>query len=244
MTTKLSDEVQDLCRAFVEGLDVVLGEKLYGVYLYGAIVFPEGGATGDIDFHVILAETLDEQEKAALRGLHTKLSEDYPPLGGELDGYYILLEEARQTPPPKHQWMEGVVDGAWALHREHILAGRCKVLRGPDPRTIYPETTWVELAEALEKEKEYVEAHLRDYPAYCVLNLCRLMYSHETRDVVISKRASAAWARERYAEWQSHIDAAIRAYDHKETAKDRELLSTEVEDLFEFASERIRETEG
>lgn len=235
MELELPNEIRDVCQAFLHGLNAILGEKLYGVYLYGAVAFPEGGATYDIDFHVILAEMLDEREKAGLKALHATL-------GGQFDGYYILLEEARQTSPPKHQWLEGVVDASWALHREHILAGRYIVLQGPDPAKVYPSTTWSELAEALQGELDYVEAHLGDYPAYCVLNLCRLMYSYETREVVISKRASARWAREVYPEWQSYIDAAEKTYDQKETVAEKEFLRSKVGRFFEFACGRIRET--
>ena len=53
---------------------------------------------------------------------------------------------------------------------------------------------WPALERALHGELDYVEEHLDDYPAYCVLNLCQLIYSFDTHDVVISKRASEEWA--------------------------------------------------
>jgi len=198
---KTPDEIQHLCQAFLWGLNSALGEKLYGVYLYGAMAFPEGGSTGDIDFHVILTETSSAREKSELNDLHATLARDFPPLGGAfmfslgldferdleqrapspklrqgfekhkitlsangsivtkvkdgqwqiddsdsnssyivikegetlctygaaLDGYYILLEEARQTSPPRHQLLADMIDNSWALHREHIRAGRCIV---------------------------------------------------------------------------------------------------------------------
>jgi hypothetical protein len=222
-------------------LNLILEEKLYGVYLYGAVASPEGGGVGDVDFHVILREPPDEEEKVELEDLHVELARDYPPLGGELDGYYILLQDARGTSPPEHQWLEGVVDRSWALHREHILAGRCIVLQGPDPSMVYPPTTWPELEGALQGELDYVQDHLDDYPAYCVLNLCRLMVSHQTRDVVISKRASASWAREAYPEWRQLIDAAERTYDREATAADEWFLQSEVGRFFEFARRHIQE---
>ena len=55
--------ISDLCQALVHGLQRVLGDKLYGVYMYGAAAFPEAAPTGDIDFHVILAAPLTEAEK-------------------------------------------------------------------------------------------------------------------------------------------------------------------------------------
>jgi hypothetical protein len=239
---KIPNEIQDLCQALLRGLNAALGAKLYGIYLYGALAFPEGGATGDIDFHVILKETLGDREKMELKDLHANLAQDFPPLGVGLDGYYILLEDARQTSPPRHQLVAGVIDDSWALHREHIRAGRCIVLQGPDPRQVYPATSWPELESALWGELDYVERHLADYPDYCVLNLCRLMYSFDTRDVVVSKRASAGWAYDAFPEWRPLIEAARKSYDRRATTRDKELLKSEVKRFFDFACERIRES--
>lgn len=238
----IPEEIQDLCQALLSGLHAALGEKLYGIYLYGALAFPEGGATGDIDFHVILNGTLSGREKSDLHELHAALARDFPPLGAELDGYYLVLEEARQVDPPRHQLLPGMTDNSWALHRAHIRAGRCIVLHGPDPRQVYPPTSWPELASALQGELDYVENHLADYPAYCVLNLCRLMYSYLTRDVVVSKRASAEWACRAYPGWRRLIEAAGKSYEQRVTIGDEELLRSEVERFFDFACERIWES--
>jgi hypothetical protein len=241
---KIPNEIQELCQVFLNGLNTALGDKLYGVYLYGALAFPEGGPTGDIDFHVILSEKLNDREKSELDELHATLARDFPPLGADMDGYYILLEEARQTSPPRHQLLADVLDNSWALHREHIRAGRCIVLQGPDPRQVYPAASWPELASALDGELDYVANHLTEYPAYCILNLCRLIYSFDTGDVVVSKRASARWAHDAFPEWRPHIEAATRSYDRRATAQDRELLESEVGAFFDFACERIRESSG
>lgn len=232
--------VSDLCQALLRGLVTTLGDTLYGVYLYGAIAFPEGGATGDIDFHAILKEAPGEQEKAALQRLHAALAREFPPLGGELDGYYILLDDARRPSPPRHLLLPAVCDNSWALHRAHIRAGRCIVLYGPDPAQVYPPASWPELECALWGELRYVEAHLADYPAYCILNLCRLMYSFRTRDVVVSKRASAAWARAELPEWTAHVDAALRSYDGQATVADKASLEGMARELFAFADDDIR----
>jgi hypothetical protein len=163
--------------------------------------------------------------------------------GAALDGYYILLDDARKTSPPHHQLIPGVRDESWALHREHLRAGRCIVLWGPPPTQVYEPASWPELAAALQGELDYVQRHLDDYPAYCVLNLCRLMYSYQTRDVVTSKRAAGSWAREAFPQWRPHIEAAIKAYDRQASAQEMQLLRSEVESLFDFARQRIRQSQ-
>jgi hypothetical protein len=233
--------IQDLCQAFLNGLKAALGDKLYGVYLHGAVAFPETTNTGDIDFHVILAERLSEGEHSEIKQLHAKLADDFPPLGIGMDGYYLLLEDARGTAQPGSQLSPFSVDDAWALHRAHIRAGRCIVLHGPDPNQIYPSATWVELEADLEEQLQYVEAHLEVYPAYCILNLCRLMTSFETHDVVISKAAAAEWARDLFPQWQDLIDAALKVYAKEGSSQDEALMKAEVTNLYQFACEFIKE---
>jgi hypothetical protein len=240
-TLSLPGEIQDLCQALLSGLEAILGEKLFALYLYGAITFPESGAIGDVDFHAVLRERLSDAEKAEIQTLHAALARHFPPLGAELDGYYILLEEALQPSPPRHQLIAGVVDNSWALHRAHMRAGRCIVLFGPQPEQVLPVATWPELEAALQGELDFVERHLCDYPDYCVLNLCRLMYSYQTRDVVVSKSHSAYWAEAAYPKWYSLIDAARRSYARHASLQDKEVLLTGVRDFFAFACQRIQD---
>jgi hypothetical protein len=235
----MKSEVRDLCQAFADGLRDSLREKLHAVYVYGAVTFPETDYTGDVDFHVIVTEPPTEAERAAIVELHDRLAREFPPLGAELDGHYILLADARGPARPRHLVFPDLVDDSWALHRAHILAGRCIVLLGPDPKTIYVPPTRPEIDDALGGELDYVRAHLAQYPAYCVLNLCRLMYSYETGDVVTSKTAAAGWGSARFPAWRTLVDAALRSYAHEDTAEDRHALSTGVGTFYEFACQSI-----
>ena len=235
----LPAHLEPCCAAFIQGLDVLLGDKLYAVYLFGALAFPEGGAGGDIDFHVILREMLTDREKAGLKDLHDTLDRDFGGPGWDMDGYYILLADARQTTPPAHQYLPGVVDHSWALHCAHMRAGRCIRLRGPEPTEIYPAVSWPELEAALSSEHTFVVQHLNEYPDYSILQLCRLMYSFQTRDVVISKRFSAAWAKAAFPQWSPLIDGALDSYDGGHPAEDLQALASHIAPFYEFAMERI-----
>lgn len=138
-------DMANIGRSFRVGLSDILGDKLFSAYFYGATVFPETKYTGDIDFHVILTEPLTDGERAELNGLHETLAREYPPLGADMDGYYILLEDAKRRSPPRSQMWKRATDDSWALHREHLRAGRCIVLVGPNPANLYPTTSWAEL---------------------------------------------------------------------------------------------------
>jgi hypothetical protein len=224
-------QVREIGRAFRDDLMEILGSNLYGVYLYGATVFPETRYTGDIDFHVILIGPLSDTERNEINKLHESLARDYPPLGKEMDGYYILLEDAKRKSPPRSQMWKRATDNSWALHREHIRAGRRVILEGPDPVHLYPATSWTELEDALQSELEYVERHLKKYPAYCVLNLCRLIYSFRTRDVVISKTAAGSWAEETYPQWSELIQIAGKSYEGRATPDDDQFLLNQIQGL-------------
>ncbi|MFC1879454.1 aminoglycoside adenylyltransferase domain-containing protein [Chloroflexota bacterium] len=229
-------EIKDLCLTLRDGLIAALGDKLYGLYVYGAAAFPDGAPTGDVDFNVILMEQLRKREHAAILELHRRLAVEYPPLGVGLDGYYLLLAEARCREYPTHQLRPEMFDNSWALHRAHILAGRCIVLHGPDPKTIFPPASWLELERDLYGELKYVQDHLADYPDYCILNLCRILYSFEYQNVVISKFAAAGWAHERYPRWQRHIELAKRSYAGLAGPDERQFMLAEVDKLFDFVS--------
>jgi Domain of unknown function (DUF4111) len=236
--------VQPLCNAFVEGLVSVLGKKLSGVYIYGAITFPEKmWPVKDLDYHVIVEAPLTDAERDGIELLREALAREYPPPSDDLDGYVITLEDARGKSPPRHQmWPRSRVshDESWALHCAHIRTGRRFVLLGPDPLTIYPEPGELDIERALDREIRYVTDHLEDAPAYCVLNLCRLAYSFETKDVVTSKQAAAEWALLTLPpRWYALIEAAQRWYRDLQLPEESALLAGEVGPFFDFAQDRI-----
>jgi len=235
----IEGQVSAIGRAFVYGLRRILGDKLYGLYIYGAAAFPDDLPTGDIDFHVILTDSLTDDERSRLYELHDSLARDFPPLGVDMDGYYILLADARGAQPPQSQMWQRATDKSWALHRQHIRAGQVLVLHGPDPKEIYPPATWPEIEQALEGELQYVEDHLGEYPHYCILQLCRLIYSHETRDIVVSKAHASRWAGDAFPEWRRHIELARKSYARQATPEDRRFMLTEIRAFLEFARTQI-----
>ncbi len=235
--------LEELGRAFANNLKLILGDNLYSATFYGAAVFPDTLPTGDVDFHVILRRALSGEERTALEEMHKQLARDYPSLGGEMDGYYILLADAQKNEPPYSQLWRRARDSAWALHCAHIRAGRCVVLYGRPPKEIYPEPSWSQLEWALYDELGYVERHLEIYPDYCILNTCRLIYSFKTRQVVVSKAWAAGWAWDRYPQWRPHIDAARRSYASQATPADRHLMATGSRAMYDFAVGQIQQSQ-
>ncbi|HPQ39723.1 MAG TPA: DUF4111 domain-containing protein [bacterium] len=238
--TNQTGHIRDVCRAFRNGLQSILDDVLHGAYVFGAAAFPDTLPTHDIDFHVLLTRRLIGDEKPLLEAMHRDLGDRYPPLGADMDGYYILVEDAQHREPPRSELWANAVDDSWALHCAHIRAGRCIVLTGPDPSGIYPEPTWNELEATLYHELEYVQNHLKEYPDYCILNLCRLIYSFETRDVVVSKAGAAEWAMRTLPEdWHRCIDLACRSYAGDASLRDQALMRVDLAEFFRYALLRI-----
>ena len=244
MTTapRLTDTTQRLCQAFSEGLIHCLGSKLVALYVYGAAVFPETQGTGDVDLHAIIKSVLTPTEKDGILALQRTMAKRFPPLGEELDAYVILLADAKQSGFPVHQLDTSIVDNAWALHRAHWLAGWYVGLHGPEPAALVSEPTWEELDEALQEELAYVEEHLAQYPGYGIMNLCRLMYSYRTRNVVTSKFGASAWAMDQHLAWKNLIDLARRSYTQGLPSGDNDELRSQAPLFFTFAKERINAT--
>jgi hypothetical protein len=239
----LPRELQPLCDEFLDGLKTALGGKLHGVYLHGAVLFPDAGPTKDVDFHVVVGEPLTPGECRELDRLDQDLNRRFfPETGDGLDCYYILLADARLSAPPVHQRNLEISDGSWALHRAHMLAGRCVVLMGPEPEQLFLAPSWPELAAALCHELEWIENGLDSYPAYCVLNLCRVMHSFATKEVVISKRGAATGIGTAYPVWGPSIAAAKRWYEDRATDSDDRLLSSQMGRFRRFALGRIYES--
>lgn len=240
MNKRYPNDVVSVAQAFADGVADILGSKLYGIYMYGASVFDDAGPIQDIDCHVILTERLAGTERDALRELFGKLAESYPPLGGEVDAYFILLDDAKGTTPPQNQ-LKNVFDDSWALHCAHVRAGRYETLLGPEPTEVFPAPTWRDIVTALDHELSYVKEHLC-YPAYCILNLCRIALSYSERDPVKSKWGSGLWATERFPEWEPLIQAALRSYAKEDCdvqPKDHRLLKEQMGDFLACAEEYI-----
>jgi predicted nucleotidyltransferase len=230
---ELPSKVQEICTGLVGGLKEILGGKLYGIYLYGAAVFPDSGPVSDIDCHVILNEPLDDRNREAVFRLYARLKKDYPPLGQELDIWYILFEDAQKAELPQNQLKTNMSDEWWALHCAHIRADRYVTLYGPEPDKIFPVPSWEGISAALDHEIEYIKNNLK-YPAYCVLNLCRIIYSFRNRDVVVSKCFSGLWAIDKFPAWVDILRAALRTYEGKDTNADKSLLRADLNRFLEF----------
>jgi len=246
----LALDMRQLVVRFRADLLSILGQNLVSIYLFGAIAFPGfEPRAGDIDFYVFLKRPLTASQRTALDVMHRALAREFP-LGIRIDGFYITLSKARGRAIPKRlmysargRLHHGGRDDAWALHREHLHHGAYVLVHGPKPEAIVPKVSWPEIERALDLEGLFARRVLRKHAPYAVLNLCRLIYSYETKKVVLSKLEAARWALKTLPNaWQSLIRSALKAYPGRQNSRDLSVLKTSSVAFAGFALARISES--
>jgi hypothetical protein len=238
MSKRAPRPLRPLLHAFSQALRGKMGRELFGLYVFGSAAFPGFvPRSGDIDFIAVTRGALSGKRREQVDRIHRELARSFRH-GALLDGFYVPLGKARGRRIPDRlafaahgRLGTGGRDAAWALHREHLRAGACLVLHGPAPDRVFPPATRREIANALKREREYVRKVLHRYPAYAVLNLCRLEYSRQRGDVVLSKVEAGRWAQRHLKAWRPLVEAALRTYLGRPEEGDSRRLGRETPDF-------------
>jgi predicted nucleotidyltransferase len=236
--------IRPLLDAFSEALTESSGRELVGLYVFGSAAFPGFvPESGDIDFIAVTRRSPSKELRERLARIHRELAASFRH-GALLDGFYLPLHKARSRRIPERlvfaaqgRLGTGGRDASWALHREHLRAGACLVLHGRAPDRLFPAATGREIAAALRRERQYLREVLRRYPAYAVLNLCRLEYSRRRGEVVLSKLQAGRWALTHLSDWRPLVEAALRTYRGRPEAGDARRLRRETPGFFSSFSE-------
>ena len=221
--------------------------ELIGLYVFGSAAFPGFvPGSGDIDFIAVTRRFPSKEQRERLAGIHRELAESFRH-GALLDGFYIPIHKARRRRIPDrlafgaHGGLgTGGRDASWALHREHLRAGACLVLHGTPPKRLLAPATRREINCALRRERQDLRTVLDEYPAYAVLNLCRLEYSERRGEVVLSKLQAGHWALSHLSAWRPLVEAALRAYRGRPEKRDARRLRSETLDFYRSLSEPDR----
>lgn len=243
MTRRAPSCIRPLLDAFSKALTETFGRELVGLYVFGSAAFPAFVPdSGDIDFIAVTRRFPSKEHRERLARIHREVAGSFRH-GALLDGFYIPFDKAKRRRIPDRLVFAahgrvgtGGRDASWALHREHLRAGACLVLRGTAPDRLFPPATRREIAVALRRERQYVSEVLRRHPAYAVLNLCRLEYSQRRGDVVPSKVQAGRWALTHLKDWRPLVEAALRTYGGRSDAGDARKLRGETPDFYRSLS--------
>lgn len=211
----------------------VLGHDLVAMWAHGGTTSVADPAhAADLDTYAVVARRPDEATAGSIEAAHEAIALEHRV---ELDSWYVLADDARRPDPPHHAWQERRRDTSWAIHRAHWLAGRYAGLHGAEPGEIVRAPAWEELHGELDRELEHIERHVIEgdtdpfEATYALLTGSRILYSLQTHEVAISKRAAGIWALERLPErWHAVLRAALRSYAGQAAGEDAELLAAEM----------------
>ena len=219
-------EIDAILAALQSGSRALLGDDLFGMYLFGSLA---GGGfdaeTSDIDF-VVVTRTDPRARQAELGELNRQIQASGSPWAASLEGSFLPRQVFEDFNPAGTMFPTIGMGGWYGLDhkgieralqrfmlREHGIA-----LAGPPPRSfiapVGPEALKAETLDVLHgwwqsQLDDPARLRRRGYQAYAVLTMCRMFYTLETGDMA-SKPAAAHWARPRVAEpWRGLVDRAL-----------------------------------
>lgn len=220
-------DVNEILNLLYSDVKEILGDQLVGMYLFGSLANGDFDNASDIDVLFVIERRVSEPEFSALKEMHARINKLDSPWAIQLEVSYIPRDALfRHDPNNKTHphmdrgnnevlhWMAHESD--WIIQR-YILRERGVHILGPDLQTLVDPVSVDERRRAVaEVLPLWVNRILEDpsvinkrgYQSYCVLSLCRMLYTLKTGDI-ISKRVAAQWAKENLAShWRPLIERA------------------------------------
>jgi predicted nucleotidyltransferase len=213
----LPESLQPLLDRIVQGFRQLLGDNLVGIYLHGSLAMDSFNPhASDIDFLVVVRNTLDLDTKHALVRLTLDLAADAPPKGLELS--VVLVEYTRQivypTPFELHYspaWHDAYLKSQVDLVTPQVdadLAGhfmitrrRGRCLYGQPIDAVFGAVPQGAYRDSILRDARQILDDITGSPVYSVLNLCRVI-AYQQEGLITSKQEGGLWGLE-------HLDAAF-----------------------------------
>jgi len=237
MTFAQHPEVKEIVEMLLAGLQASLGEALIGMYLYGSLASGGFDRDSDVDYVVVTAEEITEDQFAAIEALHNQIKKTMKVwCVDQLEGSYIPLEGLKRYDPQRalfvhidrgpdeHLHRMQLDDeqisrawwGGWVLLRSALWEYGL-TLTGAEPKTLLNPVSTTEIRQAAQLILEgWTTGILNDpeqikgrgYQSYTVLTLCRILYTLQTGQVT-SKPEAMRWAKANLDQkWTPLIDRA------------------------------------
>jgi predicted nucleotidyltransferase len=236
-------DVNEILNILFSNVQEILGNQFVGMYLFGSLANGEFDEHSDIDVLVVTKEEISQSAFSALRALHQRINTIDSPWAIQIEASYIPQAALRRFDPENNihphmdrgdnevlHWMSHESD--WIIQR-HILRERGIMIKGPDLRTLIEPVSSDELRKAVVNVLPlWVKPILEDpsrikkrgYQSYCVLTLCRMLYTFKHGEI-LSKPGAATWALEHMdPEWKLLIERALVGRQNADLEADAEDL--------------------
>jgi len=206
----------------------ILGNQFIGMYLFGSLANGDFDQHSDIDVLIVTDGEISNDTFSALQKMHAEIA--------KIDSLWAIQQEVSYIPQNALRrfdrsnnlhphldrgndevlhWMTHESD--WIIQR-HILWENGVVISGPDLKTLIDPVVSHELRQAVVDVlplwvnpilDDPTKIAARGYQSYCVLSLCRMLYTLQNR-AILSKPAAANWAMNILdIRWKPLIERAI-----------------------------------
>jgi hypothetical protein len=234
--------VNQLLDSLLPQLQVVLGDKLVGLYLYGSLVWGDyDDDISDVDLLAAISGDLDECELDGLKQMHNDLAKRYPRWDNRIEVAYLSLHGLKTFKTQTSKL--GIISPGEPLHiidsgkdwqmNWYLVREKGVTLYGPPPQTIIEPVSRDEFIQAVKEHlvlwREWIldDVYDRPFQAYAILLMCRALYVC-THGEQVSKIQAAAWAQKELPEWSPTIEKALdwrrasreEGVDHEATLAD------------------------
>ncbi len=221
-------DVNEILDLLLTRIKTILQCQFVGMYLFGSLANGDFDQYSDIDVLIVTEEEISNNLFSTLQKMHAEIA--------RIDSSWAVQQEVSYIPRSALQrfdrsnnlhphldrgegeilyWMAHESD--WIIQR-HILRECGVVITGPDLKTLIAPILRDELRQAVVEvlplwvkpildEPDKIGA--RGYQSYCVLSLCRMLYTLQNK-AILSKPAAATWALHTLdACWKPLIERAI-----------------------------------
>lgn len=219
------NEIQNLLLTKVKN---ILQSQFVGMYLFGSLANGDFDQHSDIDVLIVTDGEISSDTFSALKNMHAEISKIDSPWAVQQEVSYIPQSALRRFDPPNIQHPHLDRDKGETLHimahesdwiiQRHLLRERGIVITGPDLRTLIDPIEPYALRQAVvDVLPLWVNPILDDppkiksrgYQSYCVLSLCRMLYTLQNK-AILSKPAAAKWGIEILdSRWKPLIERAV-----------------------------------
>jgi len=236
-------DVNELLTILHSSVKKILNDQFLGIYLYGSLANGDFDEHSDIDVLIVTKEEISAGTFSALQQFHKRINLLDSPWATQFEVSYIPQAALRRFDPTNklHPHMDRGNDEVlhvmshesdWIIQR-HILRERGIVIEGPDLPSLIDPVSREDLRRAVASVlplwiqpilEDPSQIHKRGYQSYCVLTLCRMLYTLKHTEIV-SKPAAANWALENLDQrWSPLIDRAL-------TGRQTPNLEADIEDI-------------
>jgi predicted nucleotidyltransferase len=209
-------------------MQLALGAKLRGLYLYGSLVWGDFDfGVSDIDLLAVTSDDMAEYDFANLKSMHAKFAKSYPDWDNQIEVQYASLsglmsfrekssKMANISPGEPFHVIDAGIDWLtnWYFVQDYGLT-----LFGPDPATFIPVISKDEFIKAVYDHALFWIEHIKQtkdlapYQSYAVLTLCRALYT-SAHGKQVSKKVAADWAITQMPQWADFISRAMYVRSH------------------------------